>query len=66
MTRTVHPNAVTSPHNIESGGKGLGLRIFVTDCSSLKFRNTADDFQKQLKEDVSSINSSTDVLIFAG
>ena len=34
-------------------------------ASSLKFRNTTDDFQKQLKEDISSINSSSDVLIFA-
>ena len=34
-------------------------------ANSLKFRNTTDDFQKQLKEDVSSINSSPDVLIFA-
>ena len=35
-------------------------------ASSLKFRNTTDDFQKQLKEDISSINSSSDVLISAG
>ena len=34
-------------------------------ANSLKFRNTTDDFQKQLKEDVSSIISSSDVLIFA-
>ena len=27
-------------------------------ASSLKFRNTTDAFQKQLKEDISSINSS--------
>ena len=35
-------------------------------ASSLKFRNTTDDFQKQLKEDISNIKSSPDVLIFAG
>ena len=34
MTRTVHPNAVSSPHSIEIGERGIGLRIFVTDCSS--------------------------------
>ena len=34
--------------------------------SSLKFRNTTDDYQKQLKKDVFSINSSPDVLIFRG
>ena len=34
-------------------------------ASSLKFRNKRDDFQKQLKEDISSINSSSDLLIFA-
>ena len=34
-------------------------------ASSLKFRNTTDDFQNQLKENVPSINSSPDVLIFA-
>ena len=33
--------------------------------SSLKFKNTTDDFQKQLKKDISRINSSSDVLIFA-
>ena len=32
-------------------------------ASSLKFRNTTSDFQKQMKEDFSSINSSPDVLI---
>ena len=35
-------------------------------ASSLKFRNTTDDFQKQLKEDISSMSSSPDVLILAG
>ena len=34
-------------------------------ASSLKFRNTTDDFQKQLKEDSSNIKLSPDVLIFA-
>ena len=34
-------------------------------ASSLKFRNTTDDFQKQLKEDISSVNSSSEALIFA-
>ena len=34
-------------------------------ASSLKFRNTTDDFQNQLKEYVSSINSSPNVLLFA-
>ena len=35
-------------------------------ASSLKFRSTTNDFQKELKEDISSINFSTDVIIFAG
>ena len=34
-------------------------------ASSLKFRNTTYDFQKHLKQDISGINSSSDVLIFA-
>ena len=34
-------------------------------ASSLKFRNTTYDFQKHLKQDISDINSSSDVLIFA-
>ena len=34
-------------------------------ASSLTFRNTTDSFQKQMKEDVSSINSSLDVVLFA-
>ena len=34
-------------------------------ASSLTFKNTTDSFKKQLKEDVSSINSSPDVVIFA-
>ena len=34
-------------------------------ASSLKSRNTTEGFQNQLKEDISSINSSPDVLIFA-
>ena len=34
MARTVHPSTVTSPHSIEIGGRGIGLRIFVTDRSS--------------------------------
>ena len=34
-------------------------------ASSLKFRNTTYDFQKHLKQDISIINSSCDVLIFA-
>ena len=33
--------------------------------SSLKFRNITDDFQKQLKEDISNIKLSLDVLILA-
>ena len=33
--------------------------------SSLKFRNITDDFQKQLKEDISNIKLSADVLILA-
>ena len=33
--------------------------------SSLKFRNITDDFQKQLKEDISNIKLSPDVLILA-
>ena len=34
-------------------------------ASSLTFKNTTDSFKKQLKEDVSSINLSPDVVIFA-
>ena len=34
-------------------------------ASSLKFRNTTYDFQKHLKQDISGIKSSSDVLIFA-
>ena len=34
-------------------------------ASSLELRNTTDDFQKQLKEDISNIKLSPDVLIFA-
>ena len=33
--------------------------------SSLKYRKPTDDFQEQKKEDISSINSSPDVFIFA-
>ena len=33
--------------------------------SSLKYRKSTDYFQEQMKEDISSINSSLDVLIFA-
>ena len=33
--------------------------------SSLKYRKPTDDFQEQMKEDISSINSSPDVFIFA-
>ena len=31
MTRTVHSDAATFPYNIEIEGRGIGLRIFVTD-----------------------------------
>ena len=34
-------------------------------ASSLKFRNTIDDFQKQLKEDIFSMNSVSKIIIFA-
>ena len=34
--------------------------------SSLKYRKSTDDFQEQMKEDIWSINSSVDVVIFAG
>ena len=33
--------------------------------SSLKYRKLTDDFQEEIKEDMSSINSSADVFIFA-
>ena len=33
--------------------------------SSLKYRKSTDYFQEQMKEDISSINSSLDVFIFA-
>ena len=33
--------------------------------SSLKYRKSTGDFQKQMKEDISSINSSPNVFIFA-
>ena len=33
--------------------------------SSLKYRKSTDDFQEQMKEDISIINSSSDVFIFA-
>ena len=33
--------------------------------SSLKYRKSTDDFQEQMKEDISNINSSPDVFIFA-
>ena len=33
--------------------------------SSLNYRKLTDDFQEQMKEDISSINSSADVFIFA-
>ena len=45
------------------------LEIFKKDLynivSSLKYRKSTDDFQEQMKEDISSINSSPDVFIFA-
>ena len=45
--------------------RGVIKELFdIAGC--LKFRNTTEDFQKQLKKDISSINSSPDVLIFAG
>ena len=34
-------------------------------ASSLKFRNTTDNLQKQLEEDISSTKAFPDVLIFA-
>ena len=33
-------------------------------ASSLKYRKSADDFQEQMNEDISSINSSPHVLLF--
>ena len=33
--------------------------------SSLKYRKSTDDFQEQMKDDISSINSSLNVFIFA-
>ena len=55
MTKTVHPNAVKSPHNIENVRRGIGFRVFVTDC--LK-RNTSksfyDSFDYWLHEEVFS------------
>ena len=45
------------------------LETFAKDlfdiASSLKCRNTTDNFQKQLKKDISSINSSSNIFIFA-
>ena len=45
------------------------LEIFEKDLynivSSLKYRKLTDDFQEQMKQDISSINSSADVFIFA-
>ena len=37
MTRTVHPNAVISPHNIEIEGRGIGLRMLMTDSLKKNF-----------------------------
>ena len=45
------------------------LEIFKKDLynivSSLKYRKSTDDFQEQMKEDISSINSSLDIFKFA-
>ena len=37
MQLHLHPNTVTSPYYIETGGRWIGLRIFVTDCRRLNF-----------------------------
>ena len=59
----------TKKHGLKSKYHPGIIKEFEKDrfdiASSLKFRNTTDSFQKQLKEDASSINSSPDVLIFA-
>ena len=40
-------------------------KVLYNIVSSLKYRKSPDDFQEQTKEDISSINSSTGVFIFA-
>ena len=52
-----HPGIIKELETFEKDPFGI--------ANSLKFRNTTGSFQKQLKEDVSSINSSPGVLIFA-
>ena len=50
-------------------GQYTELETFKKDLydivSSLKYRKSTDNFQEQMKEDISSINSSVDVVIFA-
>ena len=41
-------------------------KVLYNIVSSLKYRKSTDDFQKQMKEDISSIISSPGVFIFAG
>ena len=50
-------------------GQCKELETFEKDLSnvvsSLKYRKSTDDFQEQMKEDISSINSSLDIFKFA-
>ena len=41
-------------------------KVLYSIVSSLKYRKSTDDFQEQMKEDISSIISSPGVFIFAG
>ena len=39
MTKTAHPNGVTFQQNIKIGERGIGLRVFVTNCSIFVVQN---------------------------
>ena len=45
---------------LETFGKDLYDTV-----SSLKYKKSTENFQEQMKEDISSVNSLTDVFIFA-
>ena len=42
----------------------IGKDLYDT-VSSLKYKKSTENFQEQMKEDISSVNSLTDVFIFA-